>query len=55
MKFYLFDLDLDPMTLALKLVLDIIKMYVNSEHEVHSFSSSKLQSEQTHRQTDTLD
>ena len=30
MKFYSFDLDPDPMTLILKLDLDIIKMYVSS-------------------------
>ena len=42
MKFYSFNLDLDPMTLALKLDLDIIKMYVYTKNEVLSFSGSKV-------------
>ena len=40
-KIYSLDLDLDPMTLVLKLDLDIIKMYVCAKNEVPSFSSSK--------------
>ena len=42
MKFYSFDLDLDPVTLVLKLDLDIIKMYVCTKNEVPTFSSSKV-------------
>ena len=42
MKFYSFALDLDPMTLVLKLDLDIVKMYVYSENEVPSFGSSNI-------------
>ena len=42
MNFYSFDLDLDPMTLVLKLDLDIIKMYVCTKNEVPTFSGSKV-------------
>ena len=41
MKFYLFDHDLDPMTLVLKLDLDTVQMHVCTENEVSSFSFSK--------------
>ena len=34
MKFYSFDLDLDPITLVLKLDLDIIKKYVCAKYVV---------------------
>ena len=40
MKFY--SVDLDPMTLVLKLDLDIVKMYVFTEDEIPGFSSSKV-------------
>ena len=36
MKFSSFDLDLNPMTLELKLDLDTIKMYVCAKNEVSS-------------------
>ena len=36
----IFDLDLDPMTLVLK--LDMVKMYLYTKNEVSSFSSSKV-------------
>ena len=39
MKFESFDLDLDPMTLVLKLDLDIIKMHMCTKNEVPTFSS----------------
>ena len=42
MNFKSFDLDLDPMTLVLKLDLDIIKMYVCTKNEVPTFSGSKV-------------
>ena len=42
MKFYLFKLDLDQMTLVLKLGLDIVKMNVNIKSVVSSFSGSKV-------------
>ena len=45
MKFYSFDFDLDPMTLILKLYLDMIKMYVLPS------AVQKLSSEQTYKQT----
>ena len=34
--------NLDPMTLVLKLDLDMVKMYVYTKNEVLSFSSSKV-------------
>ena len=42
MNFQSFGLDLDPMTLVLKLDLDIIKMYVCTKNEVPTFSGSKV-------------
>ena len=42
MNFLSFDLDLDPMTLVLKLDLDIIKMYVCTKNEVPIFNGSKV-------------
>ena len=42
MTFYSFDLDLDLITLVLKPDLDIVKMYVCTENEVPSLSSSKV-------------
>ena len=42
MNFQSFDLDLDPMTLVLKLDLDIMKMYVCTKNEVPTFSGSKV-------------
>ena len=42
MKFYLFDCDLNPMTLVLTLDLDITKMYVCTENEVPSSRGSSL-------------
>ena len=55
MDFKPFDLDLYPMTLVLKLDLDIIKMYVCTKNEVPTFSGSKViiwTDTQTDRQTD---
>ena len=37
-----FDLDLNPMTLILKLDLDMVKMYLYTEDKVSSYSSSKV-------------
>ena len=48
MKFYFFDLDLDPMTLVLK--LDNIKMYVSTEKKVQWFKMYSLTNAE--RQTD---
>ena len=42
MMFHSFDLDLDPMTLVLKLNLDMVKMYLHTKNEVPSYSSSKV-------------
>ena len=42
MMFYLFDLDLDPMTLVLKLDLDMVKMYLYTKNEVPIYSGSKV-------------
>ena len=42
LKFYSFDLDLDPMTLLLKLDLDIVNMYVYTNNKVPRLSSSKV-------------
>ena len=56
MMFYSFDLDLDPMTLVLKLDLDIVKIYLHTKNEVLSYNGSKViarTDRQTHRQTDT--
>ena len=59
MMFYSFDLELDPMTLVLKLDLDMVKMYLHTKNEVPSYSGSKViagtdrhTDRQTHRQTD---
>ena len=53
-----FDLHLDPKTLILKVDLDMVKMYLYTENEVPSYSSSKViawtdtqTDKQTHRQT----
>ena len=40
--YYSLDLDFDPMTLVLKLYLDIIRMYVCSKYKVLTFSGSKV-------------
>ena len=42
MMFYSFDLYLDPMTLILKLDLDMVKMYLHTKYEVPSYSGSKV-------------
>ena len=42
MSFSTFDLVLDPIMFILKLELDMIKMYMCTENEVPSYSSSKL-------------
>ena len=42
MKVQSFDLDLDPMTLVVKLDLDIIKMYMCTKNEVPTFRGSKV-------------
>ena len=54
MKFYSCDLDLDSITLVLKLDLDIVKMYISTKNEVPSISGSNviaLTDTQTDRQT----
>ena len=54
--FYSFDLDLNPMTLILKLDLDMVKTYLYTENEVPSYSGSKViawTDRQTDRWTDT--
>ena len=54
MKFYSFDRDIDPMTLVLKLYLDIIEMYVCTENDGPNFSASKVMVwTDTDRQTET--
>ena len=40
--FFSYDLDLDPMTLILKLDLDIIKMYWHTKNEVSMLRGSKV-------------
>ena len=50
--FYSFDLDLDPMTLVLKLDLDMVKMYLHTKNKVPSYSGSKVIA-WTDRQTDS--
>ena len=40
MMFY--SLDLDPMTMVLKLDLDMVKMYLHTKTEVPCYSSSKF-------------
>ena len=47
-----YDPDLDLMTLILKLDLDMVKMYLYSENEIHSVAVQKFQPEQTDTQTD---
>ena len=44
MMFYSFDpdCDLDPMTLILKLDLDMVKNYLHIKNKVPSYSSSKV-------------
>ena len=42
MMLYSFDIDLDPMTLILKLDLDMLKVYLHTKNEVPCYSSSKL-------------
>ena len=42
MMFHSFDLDFDPMTLILKLNLDMVKMYLHAEIKVPSYSISKV-------------
>ena len=51
-QFYKTDLDLDPMTLVLKLDLDMVKMYHHTKNEVSMLRHSKV-IDQTDRQTDT--
>ena len=41
-EFYWFDLDLDPMTLVLKLDLDIVKLYVCTKDEAPTSNGSKV-------------
>ena len=53
MMFYSFDLDLDPITLILKLDLDMVKMYLQAKNEVLAVEVQKLEPEQTDRQTHT--
>ena len=48
----IFDLHFEPMTLILKLDLDMAKMYPYAENEVPSFSSSKNYSLSRQTQTD---
>ena len=40
--FYSFDIDLDSVTLVLKPDLDMIKMYLQTNNEVPSYSSSNV-------------
>ena len=42
MMFYSFDLDLHPMTLILKLDVDMVNMYLHTKNEVPSYSGSKV-------------
>ena len=49
-----FDFDLDPMTLILKLDLDMVKMYPYTKNEIPSYSSSKVIA-QTDTQTDSTE
>ena len=42
MMFYSFDLDLDLMILVLKCDLDMVKMYLQTENEVHTIEVQKL-------------
>ena len=53
---YSFDLDLNPMTLVLKVDLDIIKMYVCTENEVPSLSVLDVTAwTETDKQTDSTE
>ena len=47
-----FDLDLGPMTLELKLDLDVVVTYFHAKHQVNRSSNSKVIN-WIHRQTDT--
>ena len=42
MSFYAFDFDLDPVTLVLKLDLDMAKMHLYTENEILSSCRSKV-------------
>ena len=53
MKFYSFDLDLEPMTLVLKLDLDIIKIFMCTKMKFLPSAAQNLASEQTDRHTHT--
>ena len=50
MIFTPFDLDLEPITLILKLDLDMVKMYLHNKNKVPSYSGSKVIA-RTDRQT----
>ena len=58
LSFFSYDLDLDPMTLILKLDLDMIKIYLHTKNEVSMSSISRNTDRHTHtnrhtdRQTD---
>ena len=39
---FLYDLDLDPLTLIFKPDKDMVRMYLYSKNEVPNFSSSKV-------------
>ena len=41
-NFFSYDLDLDPMTLILKLDLDMVKMYLHTKNEVSMLRHSKV-------------
>ena len=53
LSFFSYDLDLDPITLILKLDLDMVKMYLYTKNEVYvkQFKSYSL-NRQTHRHTE---
>ena len=51
-QFYKFDLELDQITLVLKLDLDMVKMYDHTKYEVSVSSTSKVVAQRTQRQTD---
>ena len=58
-KFFSYDLDLDPMTLILKLNLDMVQMYLHAKNEVSMSRGSKViawtdrnTDRQEHRHTD---
>ena len=50
-QFYKFDLELDQITLVLKLDLDMVKMYHHTKYEVSMSSTSKVVAQRTQRQT----